>query len=108
MANGENIFVSVFATAVRSIALLPARPDRFHGGLCNALVGLPVVARHAYPADAFAIDDHGAAALHRGPALGTGCEGKPERMIGVEVLPDRALGRGRALVRRRARGFRGR
>src|SRR5215471_10008858 len=61
-------------------AYLPARADRLDRLAGEALIGLPVAARNADAADAFAIDDDRKAALHGGPALRAGRERKPDRV----------------------------
>src|SRR5437867_7512198 len=79
--------------------------DGFHRFAGDALVGRPVGAAHAAPADAFAFHENRAAAFHSGPAPGARGEGEPEGMGDIERLPLRAVRGSGPLVRGGADGF---
>src|SRR5260221_1625938 len=80
----------------------PSRADRLDRGLGDLQVGLPIAATDADAADTFAVRQDRHAALHGGPALGTGGECESERVGHIEILADRSFRPGGALVRSRA------
>src|SRR5438309_4766270 len=79
--------------------------DGFDRFARDALVGRPVGAAHADPADAFAFHENRATAFHRGPAPGARREREPERMRYVEGLSLGTVGGGGPLVRGGADGL---
>ena len=74
------------------------RTDGRDGFARDSFVELEIATADAYPADAFAVDEDGATALHSGPPIYTGGEREADCMHRIERLRLRALRRGRPLV----------
>src|SRR5712691_4763458 len=105
----QPIPIQATRTGSNAIRLLRAcargSADGFDRFARDALVGRPVGAAHADPADAFAFHENRATAFHRGPAPGSRREREPEGMGHIERLPLRAVRGGGPLVRGGADGL---
>src|SRR5688572_15042172 len=76
--------------------------DRFHGHLCDSLIGLPITSAHTNTANALTVEQDRHSTLHGRPAGGAGGQSQSQRMRHVKRLTDRAFGAGLAFRRRRA------
>src|SRR5688500_6931102 len=80
--------------------------DRFHGHLCDPLVGLPVTSAHTNTANALTVEQIRHSSLHGRPAGGSGGQSESQRMRHVNRLADGAFGARLAFFGRRADRFR--